>query len=176
MQKLTFRGYLSRYVRQLSGLNTNSIVRLAKEAQTNYRLREPLFLYAYCSDRMNVLLACTSDSEWGEKFQQVSSQFSFPKLLQALESQNKVLNERYHKCYHSYACRRDMPKTYNRKKGLMRNKILQLQTQKKVTSYRVCLDLGLNRSNVTAYIKHGDVDRVSVDLARKILEYLDGLS
>ena len=47
MRELTFVGFLSRYVRELSMSGTNSISKLASEAATdNYRLREPLLLYA----------------------------------------------------------------------------------------------------------------------------------
>ena len=61
MKELTFVGFLSLYVRELSMSGTNSISKLASEAATdNYRLREPLLLYAlfkphpkYCCIRLS---------------------------------------------------------------------------------------------------------------------------
>ena len=176
MQKLTLRGYLSDYVQHLSGLDTNSISKLAKEAQSNYRLREPLFLYAYCIDKVDFLLDLTKGSELGEKFLRIRSKFSFPEFLHALETRSGALDERYHKCYHSYVCKRDMSKTYNRKKQFMRTKIKELQAAKGVTTYRIYTDLKLNGANVNAFIKHGNVNKVSVDNARKMLKYLENFN
>ena len=63
MRELTFVGFLSRYVRELSMSGTNSISKLAREAATNnYRLREPLLLYALFSD--NSALHLSSDTRW----------------------------------------------------------------------------------------------------------------
>ena len=174
MQKLTLRGYLSDYVRYLSGLDTNSISRLAREAQSNYRLREPLFLYAYCTDKLDLLLDAARGTEWGNTFSRLQSTLSFSDVLAALEAKNDALGERYHKCYHSYVCRRDMPKTYDRKKQLMLTKIKAFQTAKRITTYRIYTDLKLNGANVNAFVKHGDVSKVSVDTARRILAYLEG--
>ena len=57
MRELTFVGFLSRYVRELSMSGTNSISKLAREAATNnYRLREPLLLYALSTDNSALLL------------------------------------------------------------------------------------------------------------------------
>jgi len=173
MQKLTFKSYLSNYVRYLSGLETNSIKKLAKEAQTNFRMREPLLLFAYSSGKVNLLLEATKESELGKEYCRVCASLDFPRLLYALETKSNVLNERYHKCYHSYVCKRDMAKTYDRKKKLMREKIKNLQKQKGITTYRMCTDLGLNKSNVNVFIKHGDCSKVSLEAARTMLAYLD---
>ena len=56
MRELTLTGFLSRYVRELSLYGTNAISGLAREAaEENYRLREPLVLYALFTDRIPLL-------------------------------------------------------------------------------------------------------------------------
>jgi hypothetical protein len=173
VQKLTLKGYLSSYVRHLSGLDTNSINRLANEAMSNHRLREPLFLYAYCTDKVDLLLEYTRETEMGDRFYHIRSKFSLPEIISALETKNSILEERYHKCYNSYVCRRDMQKTYERKKYLMRTKILELQAVKKVTTYRIYTDLGLNGSNVNSFVKNNKIEKLSLDTVRMILKYLE---
>jgi hypothetical protein len=173
VQQLTLRGYLSDYVRHLSGLETNNIKRLAKEAQNNYRLREPLFLYAYCMDKADLLLNFTSGSALGDRFLHVRSTFTFPELLHALELKDDALDERYHKCYNSYVRKRDMVKTYRRKKCLMRTRIIELQSAKQITTYRIYKDLGLNGSNVNSFIKNNKAEKLSLDVVRMMLNYLE---
>ena len=173
MQKLTIKGFLSGYVRYLSGLETNNISRLAKEAEHNHKLREPLFLYAFCLDKMNLLINSTHDSELRDKYSQIYESYTFPELLAALENENSALDDRFNKCYHSYVCLRDISKTYDRKKQLILNKIRELQSAKNITTYRIYTDLGLNGSNVNAFIKNGSVKRLSVDAVRRIWQYLE---
>jgi hypothetical protein len=173
VQGLTLKGYLSGYVRQLSGLETNNIKRLAKEAHSNHRLREPLFLYAYCTDKIDLLLNYTSGSAVGDGFSRVRSAFTFPELLYALEANDNTVDERYRKCYNSFVRRRDMHKTYNRKKYLMRTRIIELQSTKQVTTYRIYKDLGLNGANVNSFIKNNKAEKLSLAVVRTILNYLE---
>ncbi len=59
-----------------------------------------------------------------------------------------------------------------RVKGLLREKILQTQQEKRVSTYRICRDLGLNNPNVNCWLKNGRDEKVSLDTARKIFDYL----
>ena len=62
MRKLTFKGFLTQYVKNLSYSNTLDIKRLAKEATTsNLRLCAPLVLYALSSSKKDQLLNVLSD-------------------------------------------------------------------------------------------------------------------
>ena len=173
MQRLTLKGYLTGYVRHLSGLETNSIKRLANEAQSNHRLREPLLLYTYCTDKVDLLLDFTSGSALGDKFSSVCSMFTFSEFLHALKTRDNALDERYHKCYNSYVRQRDLPKTYGRKKCLMRTRIMELQSIKQITTYRIYKDLGLNGSNVNSFIKNNRGEKLSLDVVRMMLTYLE---
>lgn len=62
MRELTFRGFLTQYVRQLAVEETNSLYKLTAEASSNNpRLREPLFLYAVYTQKEKILLQATKE-------------------------------------------------------------------------------------------------------------------
>ena len=63
MRELTFRGFLTQYVRELSLAKTNSLYKLVREACTvNVRLKEPLFLYALFAEKAEVLLQAATNT------------------------------------------------------------------------------------------------------------------
>ena len=74
-------------------------------------------------------------------------------------------------------CIRDSrkPETQAESKRLRWEKSRQLQLQKGVSVARICNELGLNRGNVNAYMKHGDVSKMSLQNATRIMKYLMAL-
>ena len=175
MQTPTLNGYLERYVRSLSLNNTNSIYKLADEVNDNHRLREPLFLYALCTGKVDLLLRATKGGALHSLYSEMARSYTLSTMLSSLESNDSLLDESYHKAYNSYTCRRDMPKTNFRSKMLMHNKIKRLQKEKSVSNYRLYTDLGLNPGNVNAFLKSGDARKVSLETARKMISYLENL-
>lgn len=61
----------------------------------------------------------------------------------------------------------------NHSKELMRNKVVKLQNAKGVSNYRLYADLGLNPGNFNAWLKHGNLNKVSLETARRTLKYLE---
>ena len=173
MQRLTFNGYLERYIKSLSQNNTTSITKLANEAKVNRRLNEPLLLYALCVGKVDLLLKATEDNDVRSQYSEIVSRYTLQTLLATLEAGDKELDRNYHKVYNSYVCRRDMPETHGRSKALIYNKVKRLQQSKRITNYRVYTDLRLNPGNINAYLKTGDVTKVSRNVARRILVYLE---
>ena len=56
MRELTFKGFLSQYVKELSYTGTVDLNTLTSEALNgNYRLRAPLLLYAVMNEKSNLL-------------------------------------------------------------------------------------------------------------------------
>jgi hypothetical protein len=51
--------------------------------------------------------------------------------------------------------------------------VLKLQGSTGVTNYRLYADLGLNHGNMNAWLKSGDPKKVSLDVARRAVEYLE---
>ena len=60
-----------------------------------------------------------------------------------------------------------------RVKELMRKRIVALQNEKHVTTYRICKDLQLNNSNINAWLKKGNETKAALETARRILEYVE---
>ena len=173
MQRLTFSGYLENYVRSLSSANSKSIYRLAKETSTNPRLREPLFLYALCDGKVELLLKATKDEDLHSQYNNLANRYIWKTMLAALESGDESLDKNYHKAYNSYSSRRNMPETHGRSKALMHARIRLLQNEKNVSNYRIYTDLKLNPGNINSFLKTGDVTKVSRDVARRIVIYLE---
>lgn len=174
MRELTFRGFLTQYVKRLSAQETNSLYKLAAEASgSNPRLREPLVLYAVYSEKQNVLLQVTKDPAMYESFDLVVSRYDADTLTVLLESESPALPTGYHKVWRSYLSQKNRPQTDNYTKELMRQKVKRLQEKYGVTNYRIYTDLKLNPGNLNAWLKHGDSDKVSLETARRTLRYVE---
>ena len=176
MRVLTFQGFLSRYVRSLSTSGSGNLYKLSKESDVNPRLREPLFLYAVTSDKAELLLQATKHDQIKAEYVEMLTSFDRASLLQSLENGDPKLPDRYRKVFTSYVSVRDRIKAESNTKGLLLRKIRHLQTEKRVTNYRIYTDLELNHGNLNAYLKHGDCSKVSLDTARRVSAYLEELS
>lgn len=174
MQRLTFHGFTKRYVASLSLSGTTAIYPLVREvAAGNLRLREPLFLYAISNGHLETLLTATKNTELYSTYTNLSRRYSYQQILDAMESGSPVLPETYQKVWISYQSVADSLERDNRVKALMRAKIVKMQDVKGVTTYRICKELHLNNANVNAWLKNGYPNKVSLDTARTVLEYLE---
>ena len=175
MRELTFRGFLTQYVKQLSKYNTNSLYKLADEAsRDNARLREPLFLFALYSDKQMVLLQATKDQSLFAEYQKMVLLYSADQMTQLFENNASVLPNEYHKVWRSFQSQKNRGRSNDHTKELMRLKVKRLQEQCGVSNYRIYTDLKLNPGNVNAWLKHGVADKVSLDTARRMLRYVEG--
>lgn len=175
MRELTFRGFLTQYVKQLSAQNTSSLYKLAAEARgENPRLREPLLLYSMFAQKQDVLLSATKDDLLRDEYTELVSRYSAEQMESLLMEESGVLAEGYHKVWRSYLSRKNRLQADNHTKELMRNKVKRLQEKNGVTNYRIYTDLNLNPGNLNAWLKHGDCDKVSLDTARMVLSYVKG--
>ena len=176
MRQLTFHGFTKKYVRSLSMSDTTAIYPLVREAiAQNPRLREPLFLYAVSNGNLNTLLAASQGTPLFDQYFSLSERFTYEQLLTALQSESPSLLYEYHKVWRSYQSISLRQERDNRVKGLMRDKVVALQAEKKVSSYRLAADLGVNVANMNAWLKHGTPQKVSLDVARKALAYMEGV-
>lgn len=173
MRKLTFAGYLKRYVKTLSLGNTNSIVKLVNEVPRNHRLQEPLLLYALSIGKTDYLLRIAAGSILYTQYKALVQEHSLPEMVKALEEKATSLDSNYHKLYNSYLSRRNLPETNNDTKMLMHNKIKCLQAQKKISNYRIYTDLRLNPGNINSFLKNSEVKKISLETARAIIGYLE---
>lgn len=177
MRELTFRGFLTQYVRQLSEQETNSLYKLAAEAgSTNPRLREPLFLYAVYAQKQDVLLQATKEPELHSEYHRLTMLYTADRMTEMFEQASPVLPAEYHKVWRSYQSRKNRTQADDHTKELMRQKVKRLQEKHGVTNYRIYTDLKLNPGNLNAWLKHGDCDKVSLDTARRTLRYVEDRS
>ena len=174
MRELTFRGFLTQYVRQLSVNETNSLYKLAAEASSdNPRLREPLFLYALYTQKQDVLLLATKDCVLRADYDKLASQYTIADMTELLEQASPELPVEYHKVWHSYQSKKNRLQADNHTKELMRQKVKRLQMRTGVTNYRIYTDLKLNPGNLNAWLKYGDSEKVSLETARMVLRYVE---
>jgi hypothetical protein len=176
LRELTFNGFLSQYVRVLSRDDTLKLYKLAAEAaEVNPRLREPLLLYALSVNKTAVLLRATKHPQLHEEYVRVLLRLASNTERAGLnpESCSHMLPERYRKVYRSYLSVRDRKEHDKHTKSLLYQRIKKIQVKKQVSNYRVYKDLQLNPGNVNAFLKHGDVSKVSLTTARRMLEYLE---
>lgn len=174
MQELTFKGFLARYVRELSKSNTNSLYKLAEEASgDNPRLKAPVLLFALYSGKQTVLLQAAKDQNLLAEYQKMVSQYSVDMMTRMLEDNDSALPNEYHKVWRSFQTQKNRGQSDDHSKELMRLKVKRLQEQSGVSNYRIYTDLNLNPGNVNSWLKHGVADKVSLKTARMILHYVE---
>lgn len=163
MRQLTLKGYLENYLIELSYSNTASVSKLIKELPRNPRIKEPLVVYAILTDTSSRI--CMKDDSFYQEYQSVKINFS----------QLRHISHNYEKLLTSYYYAISKKKNDDDTKTKMRNRILIIQNEKKITNYRIYTDLGLNPSNVNYFLKHGNCDKLHIDTVRKIWRYLEAI-
>ena len=171
MRELTFKGFLSSYIKQLSKNDTVDLQILAREAITdNPRLKTPLLLYAIENEKIHTLRETISKEERAAEIIHMLDTLSEQNIRNELEEGK--LPEEYQKVWNSYLVRKNAPKRDGDLKDKMRDKILALQQQKNCTNYRIYTDLKLNPGNINSWLKNGNSAKVSFKTAEKILDYV----
>jgi len=177
MRQLTFKGFLRQYVKELSYCEINDIRLLAKDApHGNYRLVEPLVLYALSVNKDSYLRRIAEDSFLlSEAFRFEGMALDEVEHLLERESRTKVKTVPYNyvKAYEGYVLFRDKQKNQNHSKTLLRERINKLRLEKNISVYRVYTDLNLNHGCVNDYVKNGNVKGIGLHTVKKILEYLE---
>ena len=175
MRPLTFKGFLSQYLRAMSDSKTNDIKRLTDEVRHNYRLVEPLVLFAWATNKQKYLKLVAEDPVLVKAMDLFPDDMSWDDIISAFErSDNSIPNE-FHKLYRSYICVCNRQEAKNHSKVLIHNRISELQREKKVSSYRIYTELKLNPGNINAYLKNGDVSKVGMEVAGRVLDYLEAM-
>lgn len=172
MRQLTFKAFLSNYLRSLSAQETSAPFRLAKELTEQPRLMAPLCLYAVQT------LSETQLHRLRQQHPDIDNEFSnnaflsrsTDSLSSSLESMDNM--NAYRKCWNSYISVRDKKIHEQHTKQLMAKKINTLQHQYGISNYQVYKTLNLNPGNVNAFLAHADGSKVSMDTARRILIYV----
>ena len=173
MRELTFKGFLSEYVMSLADAERCSIRALAREAVGNVRLRAPLYLYAAVTGRTDMLPREVRGTVFFGEYAELSRKFNTDGLLAALKDQSAELPEEYLKVWRSYESVRDAHLRDDRMKALICQKVLRLQAEKSISTYRVCKDLRLDNANINAWLRNNACGKVSLATAKSVLRYME---
>ena len=174
MRELTFSGFLSRYTQDLSESKTNSISKLSQEAaRDNFRLREPLLLYALFSGKEALLQRRVKGTPLEEQYNSIIDKCSKEQLLHAFMTDDPKLPYSFKKVWRSYLAQKNLKATDAHTKEMIRQRILALQKEKGISNYQIYKELGLNPGNFNDWLKNGAGEKVSLASARRALEYLN---
>ncbi len=167
MRKLTLLGFLSEYVRSLSERNTLNIHKLIDEVYSgNDRLREPLFMYCFYSNKTDILMKYLTESDKAEYIKNTE-------LLK--KGHTNKLPENYMKVLNSYKCKAGMKANDDHIKELMIERIVKLKEQKNISNYRIYTDLKINAGNFNDFIKNRNLNKLSLNKSRDVFNYLQSL-
>jgi len=86
--------------------------------------------------------------------------------------ESRQLPPRYEKALLSYKAAFQRIDSRNESKKLRWEKSIQLQKKKGISNAQIYLALNLDAGNVNAYMKHANIDKVSLKNATDIMEYL----
>ena len=165
MRELTFKGYLQQQLCELSSCNSKSLYKFARLAERNARLKSVLCLYLvnFVPDNLKKQL-CKRFSYVAIECERLSGV--------PLEQLCGSLSE-YATIYENYLNRKNTKANEDRIKALMQKRIVELQKEKGITNYRIYKSLDLNPGNVNAFLKNGDVSKIGLNTARKILVFVN---
>lgn len=157
MREITFKGYLQKQLCVLSDCNSKSLYKFARLAEHNARLRDALcvYLHFYASEKLK---------------SQLRKRFDYLKPLSALNPEQLTQSQsEYKTIYENFLNQKNAKQNDDKLKAMMQKKIVEVQMEKGITNYRIYKALDLNPGNVNAFLKYGDVSKVGVNTARKIL-------
>ena len=164
MRELSFKGYLQQQLCELSNYDSKSLYKFARLAESNARLKNTLCLYLnyYVSEKLKKQL-CKKYSYLKEECDR----------LNGVAVEDIDLSE--HKTvYENYLNYKNRKQNEDKIKLLMQRRIVEVQTEKGITNYRIYKALNLNPGNVNAFLKNGDTGKVGLDTVRRMLAYVIG--
>ena len=175
MRRPHFDRWIKRQVLELANAESFSLRKFAALAQKEIpRLREPLLLYAIANGCADKLLSYIYKDEVLNSYKIAFNLLKDVSLTEvALNNLNiEGLPREYSKFFTSYKSAYNKPQTNSESKRMRWERSRMLQLEKGVNTADIYRSLGLNPGNVNAYMKHGALDKVSLENATEIMKYL----
>lgn len=170
MRKLTFKGYLLSQLQSLSEVKSTSLYTFSYIAENNARLKDTLCLYLVLFTKENL------KNKLLNKYVFLAEDCNALKNL-TIDNIEVFLNKdnlsQYKTIYENYLYLRDKKNNDDKIKTIMYNKILEVKNLKKITNYRIYTALKLNPGNANAFLKNGDISKVSLNTTRRILQFVN---
>lgn len=165
MRELTFKGYLQQQLCELSGCNSKSLYKFAKLAGNNARLKNVLCLFlVYCVDEKLKIQLCKKYTFLQKDCERLNS--VFPEQFDSSLSEFKTI-------YENYLIQKNVKENERKIKTLMQKSIVEKQAKNGISNYRIYTSLNLNPGNINAFLKNGDVSKVGLNTARRILSFVN---
>jgi hypothetical protein len=176
MRRPNFIGWVSRELKYLSGEDTLNLRRLTWLAQTSVpRLRERVVLYAIATNRTEKLRGYIYDEALLSELGVVEETLQNCDFNRINNADLNGIPERYTKAIKSYHAAYNKITVRNNSKQMRWKKTVLLQKMKCISNADIYHDLGLDAGNINAYLKNGDIDRVSLSTATDIMNHLIAL-
>ena len=170
MREWTLKGYLMAQLQALSEYNGVSLYAFSAMAKTNARLKDVLCMYLtlYVDEPLKTRLV--------KKYAYLSA------LCQSLDglTEDTIVAfladdqlSAYRTVYDNFCYQRDRQEKEDALKRMMYEKIAERKREKNMSNYRIYSQLHLNPGNINAFLKNGDVSKVSLHTTRQILAYVN---
>jgi hypothetical protein len=175
MRRPVFKRWIKRQVQEIAGTETLNLRKLASAAQKDKpRLIEPLLLYAVAAGYVDRLISLIYQEEIQKSYEAVLLHLEGIDLENAaLSGQlDNILPREHAKFLISYRAAYNRPETARDSKRMRWERSRILQLEKGISTAEIYRTLGFNAGNVNAYLKHGDIDKVSLQIATDIMNYL----
>lgn len=175
MRRPSLRGWLRRELIALSGLERISAVKMAAAAQGPCpRLREPLLLFYAEQGRAAKLLELVYRDDVRAEYEEILRAIAGRDLTElALEGNaGTTLPRAYAKHLKSFAADYRRADTNAESKRIRRDRCNDLRMRKGVTITQMCRDLGYDAGNVCAFLKRGELGRMTLADATAMMKYL----
>ena len=169
MRELTFKGYLTYQLRELSGIPGNSVYAFSQIACNNARLKDVLSLYLILYVQENLKNKILKKYDYMRASCQKLcglNEYNADEFLR-----DKSLSE-YRTVYENYLYMRSKKQQEDKIKAMMYARIVEVKCQKKISNYCIYTQLRLNPGNVNSFLKNGDTSKVSLNTTREILSFV----
>ncbi len=170
MREWTLKGYLLSQLQVLSEYDGVSLYKFSDMAMGNARLKDALCMYLmlYVEDSLRSKLL--------KKYKYLKQPCGSLAGLTSDNAPSFLMKEElsgYHTVYKNYCYLRDRQEQEDKLKRIMYQKIAERKREKKLTNYHIYSRLHLNPGNINAFLKNGDVSKVSLNTARQILAFVN---
>lgn len=175
MRRPVLKRWLRRELMALSGLDRFSLRKMAAMAQSSHaRLAEPLFLYCKECGQLEALLALTYKGETTTLYHKLEDALGDVDLSELALSGTapEILPRACAKHLNSFAVDYRKTETIAESKLMRLNRCRALQLETGAGNVEICSALGLDPGNVCAFLKHGDLGRVTLKDATAIMKHL----
>lgn len=170
MRELTFKGYLLSELQTLSGVKSTSLYTFSHMAEKNARLKDALCLYLVLFTEEKLLNRLVNKYSYLKAPCSKLSELNQTNIGSYLHRDD--LSE-YETIYKNYLYIRNQKAHDDKIKEMMYLRITETIKLKNITNYRIYTTLSLNPGNANAFLKNGDVSKVSLDTTRRILQFVN---